>query len=206
MRAKVELFNVPQDSPMLAVQVVHIRKARLDAGPFTCLQAVRQPHFSDMPFEDLPGAKEYLAMVPIYTARLSDLFRDGAGVGPVDAILSPPSSRPELSNPYRRCISDKQPLACDLTHSFQRAKDAPRAADGATLQKVVDSLAYSPCNKEPSFKRIVIVDDVLKSGVTVAAIVHHLRTIGLPPSCEVFVVCPLWLDGDVGATDLSGRS
>jgi len=99
-----------------------------------------------------------------YTALLAD------AVGHVDAFASPPSDHPLQAEPYRRAIANRQPNAADVTTSFTRRGEA-RAGIGATFDAIVSGLDYAPCGREREWRRVAIIDDVFRSGVTAAAMV-----------------------------------
>jgi hypothetical protein len=182
-----QTIRIPRLSPKLEVRLLALYRGVNDSGPFTCLQASRQPIYRRTPFEQLPGALEYNAMLFRYTALLAD------AVGGVDAFASPPSDHPLQAEPYRRAIANKQPNAPDITTRFTRRGEA-RAASGATFDAIVGGLDYTAYGRERDWRRVAIIDDVFRSGVTAAATVTHMRKRGLRSDCEVIVACPLWLD------------
>jgi hypothetical protein len=113
--------------------------------------------------------------------------------GPVDAILSPPSSMSWQAEPYRSALADRYPSAIDLSPAVSRHCGA-RSGSGAALEEVLACLSYAPSGREKDFRRLVIVDDTFATGTTAAALVTLLRDHGLPEACEVILACPLWLE------------
>ena len=117
-----------------------------------------------------------------------------AANGPVDALVSPPSEHAWQAEPYRRALLKKFPNTADLTSCFSRT-GAVRAATKATLEEMVASLTYEPTGGEKDYRRLIIIDDIFHRGITVSAIITHLQQRGLRESCDVNVMCPLWLEG-----------
>jgi glutamine phosphoribosylpyrophosphate amidotransferase len=112
--------------------------------------------------------------------------------GPIDAVLSPPSSLPNQAEPYLKAIKAKHAGAVDLTSRFTRTGNA-RAGQGASVCDVAKGLNYLPAGDERNIRRLVIVDDTFNTGTTAAAVVKVLRQQGLAEDCEVIVASPLWL-------------
>jgi hypothetical protein len=159
-------------------------------GPFAYLQGIRSGALKALnpDPEKTEVADAYHRKEHQYSKKLAE-----AVPGPVDAIVSPPSSLAWQAKPYRDAIAAAHPNALDLTSGFSRTGDA-RAGRKACLSEVFESFAYSASGRETEFRRIVVVDDTFSTGTTTAAIITHMRHCGLPESCEVIVACPLWLD------------
>jgi len=101
-----------------------------------------------------------------------------------DAVVSPPSSRDDAI-PYREaCI--KRGKMRDLSQRFTR-KGAVKAATADTLQEMIGEFVYEPGGDEKSITSLLIVDESLASGRSAAAVLHYLRTAGLPETCKVTV-------------------
>ncbi len=131
--------------------------------------------------------RRYRAMLPMWTRRLAAEID-----GPISAILSPPSSRPELVRPYRDELLRKFPTAPDLTDRFQRTGTL-RAGEGATVEQLIAATTYTPQHDEPGFDVVLIVDDVLAAGTSAALCLALLRTAGLRVDATLRVAAPLWL-------------
>ena len=58
------------------------------------------------------------------------------------------------------------------------------------------SSSIGPLDTSLEFKSLVIVDESLASGRTVAAMLHHLRQAGLPKDCVVYVAVAAYLAGE----------
>lgn len=68
---------------------------------------------------------------------------------PVAALVSPRSSRPELTMPYREALMVRFQRAVDLTGRFERTGEL-RAGEGATVAELVDATRYRPAGDEGS--------------------------------------------------------
>ena len=185
-----EYVTVPFNGPTFDITIVSLLKSKLP-GNFAYLQGVR----SGALVASAPGgdqersaaAVEYRALEKIYCSHLAARMP-----ADFDAILSPPSDHPSHAEPYRLMIREKKEAALDVTGSFERVGPT-RAGLGGTPQQLLASMTYFPCGAESSWMHIVIVDDIMKQGTTVAAIIMLLRQHGLSPNCKVTVACPLWL-------------
>lgn len=173
----------------MEVRLIALFKGK-DPGPFTYLQGMRSGRLKLMnpDPEQTEAALTYHRNEQRYCAMLAK-----AVPGPVDAILSPPSSLAWQAEPYRRAIAAKHAEATDLSASFLRSGDA-KASKSASLEDLLDELTFTPSDHEQDFERVVIVDDTFTTGKTAAAVVTLLRHHHLQQSCEVILACPLWLD------------
>jgi len=134
--------------------------------------------------EDSPLALEYRNLVgPKFSKILK--AEVGAANFEFDAVVSPPSSRSDAL-PYRLAINAHRG-AHDLTANFSRRGEVRIGANDTTMKQAVAELSYSPDGTEAAITSLLIVDDVLASGRTVAAIVHHLLDAGMHPDCAVGV-------------------
>jgi predicted amidophosphoribosyltransferase len=129
-------------------------------------------------------AVEYHAMESFYGQQLAALV--GSEVPDLDAVVSPPSSRPDAT-PYRNAVL-RERSAHDLTHNFSRKGKVKVGNNDTTLQQAVDEMIYTRDGRESGLKSLLIVDESIASGKTVAAVLHHLRTAGLSKECKVTVV------------------
>lgn len=132
-------------------------------------------------------ATQYLVMAPFYGRQ----FAAQIG-GTWQTVVAPPSSN-DLAKPYLSAILERS-SAIDLTPRFTRA-GAIRSSDdpSPTLAELAASIAYAPRSDESGLNSLLFIDDVFASGRTLAALLLHLRTSGLPANCTVHAAAPLWL-------------
>lgn len=184
-----ETVAVPRAAPRLKVRVIALRKGKVP-GAFRYLQGMRQGTLKTINSdpEQTEVARDYHRKEQGYFEMLAS-----AVPGPIDAILSPPSSIASQAEPYRKAIAAQHLNAIDLTDAVSRSGKA-RAGEGSSCDEVLAGLAYKPCGREKDFRRLIIVDDTFTTGTTAAAVVELLRKHGLLETCEVILACPLWLD------------
>jgi len=131
--------------------------------------------------------RDYERNVRDFSYQLSQAFE----LSRFDSILSPPS-RFEYALPYRHAFIQRQPNAVDLTNDFVRNGNA-YSGSGSSLEAVQAGLKYTGKQNLSGFKSLLIVDDILWRGVTVAALIKTLNASGLSPQTQFAIACPLWL-------------
>lgn len=127
--------------------------------------------------------RDYASRLVSFAAHFSE---------PMDVLVSPPSTRPELIVPYRQALSKKFPDAIDRTEAFT-SDGSVSSTHGASYEELLASISYKPFGDESKLNSIVIVNDVLARGRTVAAIIHRLKEAELSPTCSITIACPLWV-------------
>jgi uracil phosphoribosyltransferase len=80
----------------------------------------------------------------------------------------------------------------DLTARFSR-NGKIRAAAASSVEEVRDEFNYQSVGDESEIKSLLIIDESLASGRTVAAVLDHLRSVGLPKDCIIYVAVAAWL-------------
>lgn len=145
----------------------------------TYLNAVRLRNIGD----DHDLAREYRAMLPTFTRNLAELVKSEATH--FDAVVSPPSSRAD-ARPFREAILGNTG-AIDLTRGFSRHGVVKMADPTTSVQQAIDEFCYSAQGCEASITSILMVDESIASGKTIAAVLHHLRQAGLSANCTVQV-------------------
>jgi hypothetical protein len=129
-------------------------------------------------------ALQYHAMEPHYARELAGQVE--REVPDFDAVVSPPSSRPD-ANKYREAVLRSRNVR-DLTFHFSRKGKVKVGHKDTTLEQAIDEINYAPDRMESNIKSLLIIDESIASGKTVAAILHHMREAGLPKGCKVTVV------------------
>jgi hypothetical protein len=129
-------------------------------------------------------AVEYHAMEKFYAPELAaQVERE---VPEFDAMVSPPSSRPD-ANPYREAILRTKSTR-DLTPHFSRKGKVQVGHNDTTLEQAIDEMIYARDGAESAITSLLVIDESLASGKTVAAVLDHMRRAGLPKGCKVTVV------------------
>ena len=143
------------------------------------LNAVRLQSIGD----DHDLARVYHAMLPQFTHELAELVRSNEIH--FDAVVSPPSSRAD-ARPFREAIL-RNKGAVDLTLGFSRHGVVKIADPTTSVQQAIDEFCYIAQGCEASITSLLIVDESIASGKTIAAVLHHLRQAGLSANCTVHV-------------------
>ena len=171
----IEEFTLPTGE-----RVTLIYGAKHPGKGTTYLNAVRMG-----PVDEESGvAREYHSMENIYGEMLAAAVAQKAS--DFDAVVSPPSSRQD-ADPYRRAVLRRNKLAADLTNNFSRKGEVRVGQDGITLEQAINEIIYVSDGNESRVRSLLIVDESVASGKTVAALLHHMRNAGLSSECRVTV-------------------
>lgn len=142
------------------------------------LQGIRSGLVSE---DSLPSC-EYHGMKTTYAQCLAKDV--SVEIATASAVVSLPSSRNDV-DPYREEILQKC-SANLLEGSFSR-KGERKAANGGTVEDMINEFDYRPAGNEADIETIIIVDESIATGKSVAAALFHLREAGLPQDCKVVV-------------------
>jgi predicted amidophosphoribosyltransferase len=163
-----------------SVSLAYLRKGPTYLGELTALQGLRSGHVSP----DSLVALEYQNLARLYGLRLSQEVRER-----FDAIVTPPSTHSRVA-PYLAAL--RRVADVDLSDGFRRHRET-RSAEGCELGELIEAISYSPNKRESELKAVLIVDDIVASGRTAAALMHHMRLAGVAAECKFSLACPLWL-------------
>lgn len=108
-----------------------------------------------------------------------------------DVAMRAPSSRHD-AEPYLAAIMNRQDEWEDLTRFFDKPPTF-RSGGAGTFSEAVDAISCRLKRLPSPARELLIVDDVFSRGYTPAAIVHHLRSLGLPTSVHLTVFAPVWM-------------
>jgi len=197
MVAKKETISIPFETPIIKDVVIHFLfkddEANLSqSGGLYYLQGLRSKVL-----EGIFGDSEKNPYADLYRMELQKYVKelcDSLDVQSIEAIVCPPSSKPYLQRPYLEAIKNANNSIIDLTGSIKRKKNIS-AGKGIDLNSYIDGLYIEKPEKLNSIRSLLVVDDVLGRGKTVAALVSFLRNNGLPNDGRVEVMCPLWITG-----------
>ncbi len=152
--------------------------AKYPNGGTSYLQGMR----SKQVVEGSQIAREYHAMSRIYADRLAkevaDHFTNSI------SLVMPPSSRRD-GVPYRDALLLKLD-AQDISTRFTR-KGSIKASDGVSIEKMMEEFEYWAGGDEDQIQNLLIIDESIASGATVATLLAHLSNAGLSQDCKVFV-------------------
>jgi|SRR5581483_3006842 len=112
--------------------------------------------------------------------------------GPFDGIISPPSSRPELIQPYRDVLRTKFG-ARDLTNHVHSDGSVKAGDKGTTVEQIEASLSVDAIDSIETISSLLVVDDVVAEGKTLTALVRKLVASGLNRRTKISCACVLWV-------------
>jgi hypothetical protein len=121
------------------------------------------------------------------------LASEVAALQPFDALLVPPTGRPDLVEPYAVAIRAKLTGTSDLSRIIHRD---PGASSGkaASYEQIRCALHLcDPVHELSSVRRLLVIDDVYARGFTASAI-HELFATAGGFRGELVVACPLVAD------------
>jgi len=113
------------------------------------------------------------------------------------ALIVPPSSRDD-ARPYAEALLKAGIAIIDLSDCVQRINSSFRAGEAVSFEDVCSSIKVIQEPPTEPFGSLVVVDDVLSSGRSVAAVVLALRNSGfILQSTEIFVAAVLSVERKV---------
>jgi len=62
-----------------------------------------------------------------------------------------------------------------------------KATDAGTVEEMVEEFDYKAGGDETDLKSVIIVDETLATGKTIAATLKHLRNAGMPQGCRIAI-------------------
>lgn len=100
-----------------------------------------------------------------------------------DAVVCPPSDGQDVE-PYRKAILKHWPVH-DFTPNFTRHGRKRAVRPETTVEDMIDEFVYTPDGKEAEVRTLLIIDESVASGKTIAAVLHHLRKHGMVEDAAV---------------------
>lgn len=164
------------------VQLIFLRQAP-DLGELIYLQSIRSRAVD----ENSTIATIYRGLLLRFTMLLAG---EAKAQIQFDTVISPPSSRND-ADPYREAVL-RQARVPDLSSRFSR-NGSTRSATATSLEEMCAEFEYKAGGDEASIKSLLIVDESVASGRTIAAMLCHLRKAGLPRDCVITVAAPAFL-------------
>ena len=168
------------------------------------LQWIRDGRLAGMP-EQQEAEAMYWARLDGFRGRLAGFFRDRGFR--FDLIADPPS-RGGQHRPYLDAFRTLWPKAVGCY--FVKHRPVNSGDPGTTLKSLRRAISLGPLPKPGAVKRaerVLIVDDVIATGRTIAVLVEKLRPV-IGPAATFTVVCPLrsgYLPPDSGSDAPSKR-
>lgn len=129
-----------------------------------------------------------------YEGKLAELSRVLMSIVPAvkfDAVACVPSSEPESLAPYRDAFQGLNPSAFDLSAYLIRPPETS-STDDVTPENRLRAIVFAPPKEVAAVGRVLIIDDVLDTGVSAAAVAIAIK--GQWPAVSAFgLACPAWI-------------
>jgi hypothetical protein len=131
---------------------------------------------------------EYDRHLPLLARTLAELIPAG-----LDAIACVPSSALEdIIAPYRDSIAKRLPHLTDLTNSLAQ-QPGSGSDSGRSATERLDAMTFTPpSDRSASFHKVLLVDDVFQSGVSLASAALAIQK-HTPHQLEFVAACALWV-------------
>ena len=139
------------------------------------------------------GLQERLKIVQKRYEQFRPQFIDnlaGATPGGVDAVLIVPSVSRELET-YRDADLRLHPSIVDLTSGVKRDPKTS-SSSGSSPEGLFRAISYTPAPCDGLLRKILILDDVLHTGRSIAGVIKALSE-HLKPAPEFIAACVLWM-------------
>lgn len=94
-----------------------------------------------------------------------------------NAVVCPPSDGDDIE-PYRQAVLERWPVR-DLTGNFTRQGRKRAVRPDTTVEDMIAEFVYTPDGKEAEIRSLLVIDESVASGKTIAAVLHHLRKHGM---------------------------
>jgi predicted amidophosphoribosyltransferase len=107
-----------------------------------------------------------------------------------DAIAAIPTSDRKAQEPYFRSIEDRWPGIMDLSPFLIRSASS---TGGVPCEQRLDATTFQPPTNVQSKTEILLVDDVLDSGVSAAAVIRAIKRVWREVTPTFTICCPLWI-------------
>ena len=199
--AQRDSVSVPFSQPQMVVTLHYLAKvvgvSVTECGPLYVLQGARNGVLAKLRRGDCgegrqQWADELFEQYISHTDEYAATLMDGAHEDDVSALICVPTKRPTFIAPYRSAYLRKNPAAIDLTDRL----NAPltwSSTSTATAEERAAQLGFEPPDGFSPGQHILVVDDVLHSGTSAAAVM--MRVAQWNPLCDVrfSLACALWM-------------
>jgi len=163
------------------VRYIYLRDVK-NLGDMIYLQSIRSGRLK----EDYQTSKTYKAMEWLYAIQLSEELDEMT----FDAALTPPSSRTDAKPYLEQILATRD--AIDFSNRFTRNGKC-KSANEHSVKEMLSEFIYQKSGDECKIGSLLIVDDSVASGTTIATIIQLLKDNGMRDTCKVTVASPAWL-------------
>lgn len=199
MAIQWEKESLPFRESLIEVEMVVAFRDRTNENITDCpayyLQGIRSGVLQAVPSAMAKHEESYLMSRPGVIQDLLTAFSD-RGVQHA-ALVVPPSSRDD-ARPYADALLEAGIAKVDLSSFVKRIDSSFRAGQSQSFEEVRSSIEVVQLPNASAFNSLIVVDDVLSSGRSVAAVVIALQESGLIlDSTPVFVAAVLSIKNEV---------
>ncbi len=177
-----------KDSSVNIVSLV-ASKNILASNPPYYLQAIRSGA-RDSKTDSILGEADY-KQIEQYAAQL--LSRD-IDENSFDVIVSSPTDRPGLLDPYDEAVNRRLPSAPDWSADLQLCDRDMKSNSHHSLEERTENIRSCGANWK-SVGRILIIDDVISRGRTSVPLIYRIEELS-GKRCEFTICAPLWIVQD----------
>jgi hypothetical protein len=196
-----EVVSLPFGNPTEKVELYYLHKAiGLDvtkAGPLYVLQAGRNGILEKLRRGDCGEEKRQWAekLFDDYVENAQAFAGDLFGAVPaqsISAVVCVPTMRKVFMSPYRSAATALCSRAADLTDHIIPDPEWSSRAVLSVEQKAAQLNCQIPERIDPGL-HILVVDDVIKSGASIAALIQKIKNHYAGRQMKFTVACALWL-------------
>lgn len=175
---------------------VHFMLRGKKAGVFGYIQRSRNgalAGFNCSP-EETADAKNFYAMCPFYAESLGLHL----ATSQFDAIVRVPSRYDqsrwlfEMASKGDKFQSPATTAPVNIGIRFAKDGSTRSGESGTSATQLAAELHYTPKGDEHEFSRVLIVDDSIASGRSIAVIIARLLDNGVPSTCKFTAACYFW--------------
>ncbi len=198
---KHEPAGLPFDIPAAATTLYYLHKTAgadiTGSGPLYILQAARNGVLQRLR-EGIEGESkrrwaeslfgEYVDRAP----EFGSLLMAATPKDQVSAIVCVPTKRKRFMAPYRIAAATICDKALDLT-DYLSAQTGWSSDETLPLDKKITQLDFRPAENLDPGNHLLVVDDVINSGASAAAVIQKVTGHYAPTAFTLTVACPLWI-------------
>jgi hypothetical protein len=193
---KIESVALPFGcvAPTDAARLVYLHKARHESGKsiasasghfyFLAVRKLMKPLLDLSTVQASKAAYEQAA--PIYAELLAAL----PAIGSFDAVATIPTGDLTVLAPYEEAIHRRSISAQILSPYLQRSGSS---TDNIPCEERLERTTFDPLPGMVPSAHVVLIDDVIDSGVSAAAAIRAFKRIWKDTDLRFTVVCPLWI-------------
>ncbi len=120
----------------------------------------------------------------------AELLVNGLTGDAFDAVAAIPTSDKTVQEPYLRAVEKRWPDVTNLNSFLSRSASS---TDRVSCEERLNGTTFQPPTNLENKARILLIDDVLDSGVSAAAVIRAISRVGSDVTRQFTICCPLWI-------------